>query len=468
MKNIIIFFLILTLQYIGSISKEYINPDGGKWVTIDSVLAFNEPSSNSTSFYYGLSCYDSLNCVALYGDFLSGYFYSGIRKTTDGGNTWSDIRFDSRPPNYSVRRFISYPEKDLIVVGCDSGYVLRSTDGGQNWDYSQVINNLEPQYYMLNRRYTRGKIIILSYSGAGNVFISKDGGGNWSKMKFNTTPKVTYPATFSILDSNMLIMSSYINTVNDTSMYYFKSTDMGITWTQINKVLKKDNFYGFFQFLNKNVGYSRHIELIAEGDILKGTRDTNSTSFYKTTDGGLTWNKFYEIIGPGEGYPNLVVADELNLIATNLHAGYVMTTDGGLTWEKSDYFTYEGVYQAGYHFSDPVFLTTKNPLITTGPKILKYVGKSTSVSNNPPNINSFNIYPNPADNFITMQFQHTDDLETAEYQKVQIFDILGIEIKNLTPSLSINVDGVRIDVSHLPAGVYFIRIGDKLEKFVKM
>jgi hypothetical protein len=26
----------------------------------------------------------------------------------------------------------------------------------------------------------------------------------------------------------------------------------------------------------------------------------------------------------------------------------------------------------------------------------------------------------------------------------------------------------RIDVSHLPAGVYFIRIGDKVEKFVKM
>jgi hypothetical protein len=26
----------------------------------------------------------------------------------------------------------------------------------------------------------------------------------------------------------------------------------------------------------------------------------------------------------------------------------------------------------------------------------------------------------------------------------------------------------RIDISHLPAGVYFIKIGDKVEKFVKM
>ena len=50
---------------------------------------------------------------------------------------------------------------------------------------------------------------------------------------------------------------------------------------------------------------------------------------------------------------------------------------------------------------------------------------------------------------------------------VQIFDVLGIEIKDLTPALS-KGEGVRIDVSKLPAGVYFIKIGDKVEKFVKM
>ena len=30
------------------------------------------------------------------------------------------------------------------------------------------------------------------------------------------------------------------------------------------------------------------------------------------------------------------------------------------------------------------------------------------------------------------------------------------------------IDLLKIDVSHLPAGVYFIRIGNKVEKFVKM
>jgi photosystem II stability/assembly factor-like uncharacterized protein len=462
MKKIIILFLILTLQCIGIKSKEYINPDGGEWVTIDSALAYYEPGSNATSFYQGLSCYDSLNCVGLYGDFMNGYSYSRIRKTTDGGNTWFDIHGDARPPDYPFRRFILYPEKDLIVVGCDSGYVLRSTDGGQNWDYSKKINTLEPKYFMLNSVYMKGKTIIMSYSGIGNDFITKDGGENWSKMQFNTTPIVTNPATFSVIDSNMLIMSSWINTVNDTSMYYFKSTDNGITWTQINKVLKKDNFYSFFQFLNKNVGYSCHIELIVKGDMLEGTRDTNSTSLYKTTDGGLTWNKFYEIIKQGDGFSKLVVADELNLIATNMQAGYVKTTDGGLTWEMSDYFTYEGEYQGGYHFSNPVFLTPKNPLITSGPRILKYIGKINSV--NDKSINLLKLSPNPATDFITIT-ELNNGLQPI-VQKVQIFDVLGIEV--MSESIHPTTSSHRMNVEKLAAGVYFVKIGDRVEKFIKI
>ena len=51
---------------------------------------------------------------------------------------------------------------------------------------------------------------------------------------------------------------------------------------------------------------------------------------------------------------------------------------------------------------------------------------------------------------------------------MQIFDMLGIEIKDLTPTPLQFGEGLRIDVSHLTAGVYFIKIGDKVEKFVKV
>ncbi|MFA5512818.1 MAG: T9SS type A sorting domain-containing protein [Candidatus Kapaibacterium sp.] len=78
------------------------------------------------------------------------------------------------------------------------------------------------------------------------------------------------------------------------------------------------------------------------------------------------------------------------------------------------------------------------------------------------------VTPNPASEFITIQFNNKGLQPFAESDKVQIFDILGIEIKDLTPALSINGEGVRIDVSGLPAGVYFVKIGGMVEKFVKM
>ena len=44
--------------------------------------------------------------------------------------------------------------------------------------------------------------------------------------------------------------------------------------------------------------------------------------------------------------------------------------------------------------------------------------------------------------------------------------MLGIEIMSVGIGLDLSTQ--RIDVSKLPAGVYFIRIGTRVEKFVKM
>jgi hypothetical protein len=84
-----------------------------------------------------------------------------------------------------------------------------------------------------------------------------------------------------------------------------------------------------------------------------------------------------------------------------------------------------------------------------------------------------NIIPNPASDFINIQFQTSEVLKTSEVSKVQIFDILGLEVISVGTGLDLSSNGLdlstlRIDVSHLPSGVYFIRIGDRMEKFVKM
>ena len=470
MRNIIILVFVLSIQNYWAISKEYINPDGGEWVTIDSVKAYSE-QGNSPSYYFNLSCYDSLNCIGHYGDVNSASSYSRIRKTTDGGNSWFDIRIDTKPPMYPLKRFIFYPEKDLIIIGCDSGYVMRSTDGGKNWDYSQQITTLEPHYFQLNRMYMKGKIGIMHYSGVSNAFITEDAGESWTKMQFNTNP-TTRPSVFSIIDSNNIIINGIVRTESDTSYYYFKSTNRGKNWSFVTKIPESEHYYSFMNFINETTGFSRNIKLLVKGNMLEGTSDTSSTSFYKTTDGGLTWNKFYEIIERFGGYGRLIIADELNFIATNSNGGYLKTTDGGISWEKSEYLTIDGEYQ-GFSLSYPTFMTPSTPIMSLGPRILKYVGKNTSVDNNEIVKKELLIFPNPTSDFITIQLSNKEFQPFAAGDKVQIFDVLGIEVAQ-TPSSVKNggqtgaSDLLRIDVSHLPSGVYFIRIGTRVEKFVKM
>ncbi|PKL86144.1 MAG: hypothetical protein CVV22_04445 [Ignavibacteriae bacterium HGW-Ignavibacteriae-1] len=466
-----LFLIFLFAMCTGVNAQLYINPDGGDWITIDSVLSYSE-GGNSPSYYFNISCYDSSNCIGHYGDFLSASQYSRIRKTTDGGNTWFDIRIDSRPPDYPLKRFVFYPEKDLIVIGCDSGYVLRTSDGGENWDYSQKITTLEPFYFELNRMYMKGKIGILQYSGLDNIFITSDGGENWSKMQFNTNPQLKYPgATFNIIDSNILIMSSWVNTVNDTSMYFFKSYDRGKTWSQINKISKKDNFYSFFTFINEKTGFSRHLELLVKGDIFKGTKDTSSTSFYKTTDGGLTWNKIYEIIEQGGGFGNFTVADSLNFIAVNTSGAHLRTTDGGISWQKSPYFTFEGEYQVGSTSFTNTFMSPTTPLLGYGPRILKYVGKSTSVKDNfnLPQI-SFSIHPNPATEYIEINIENKGLQPLVHNEEFKIYNMLGESVIELPDVQHLGDVGhlQRIDISHLHRGVYYVRIGSRTQMIVKM
>jgi hypothetical protein len=57
-------------------------------------------------------------------------------------------------------------------------------------------------------------------------------------------------------------------------------------------------------------------------------------------------------------------------------------------------------------------------------------------------------------------------LETSEVYNLQIFDVLGIEVISVETGL--RPVSTKVDVSHLSSGVYFIKIGDKVQKFVKM
>jgi hypothetical protein len=76
---------------------------------------------------------------------------------------------------------------------------------------------------------------------------------------------------------------------------------------------------------------------------------------------------------------------------------------------------------------------------------------------------SINIFPNPATNIIEVSGFKPELF--GLYDAIQIINTRGecvLQVE-LTPS-SVQ----RIDVSSLPAGMYFVRVGGETKKFVKM
>jgi hypothetical protein len=81
------------------------------------------------------------------------------------------------------------------------------------------------------------------------------------------------------------------------------------------------------------------------------------------------------------------------------------------------------------------------------------------------------LYPNPAMEYITLNITPLEKRGLGGVlQEIQIFDVFGNEIHPPRPAGTPQEGNkYRIDISTLPAGVYFVRIeNEKPMKFVKM
>ena len=253
-----------------------------------------------------------------------------LLKTTDAGLTWQSVVTGF---NYHYWQFDFLPApsgtEDYFMIACSQGRVLKTTNGGQNFTQHQAGSTQD--------LYTIDIIDSLHIAAAGNIgknVYSSDGGVTWTENQYTA------------LSINWI---QYIN--RDTgyitigTVHLHKTTNRGQTW--FNPGFGAAGEWQF-ELLSENLGYGVGAGLTVtetEDGFITGRnlflndsfRDVYfltetmgfalSSSLYKTTDGGLSWERNEN--APG-GYDILFLDTLIGFIGGTERL--FKTTNGGESW----------------------------------------------------------------------------------------------------------------------------------------
>jgi hypothetical protein len=420
------------------------------------------------SFYSSDICKVSENKLFICGKSNTidgGSGHDAIYKSADGGKNWwrvldlysDDSKFNSKMSPFGLQQIAFKDSLTGIAVG-QFGKILYTYDGGKSWIYENTNPpDLKTPATMMVR-YAGSVPIIVTFSGR-ILRMTKD--------NLAPGPDDIYTISGKVWEGNkgqpnIPIVMGYRVTMTDANGYYkFTRLKKGsYTVKAMNKYFDGPNVNYYY----KPFDYS---PLQYEIDLTKDTSgfDFNATDLrtYHTISG-------YVVDKDGKGLADIDVR----------FAHSVITPDGlGLadTITKTDLSgKFEFLNIESYKTWDITAVNEKlkfSPLkhtvrLYTGDTTdLKFVGSPvTSVDDNiiP---KSIIISPNPASDYIVIQTSEV--FKTSEVYKIQIYNTLGIDVSSAGGGVNeVDGGGYRIDISNLPIGVYFVKIGDRVEKFVKM
>jgi len=234
--------------------------------------------------------------------------HSDLYKTIDGGETWTEVSVSSQ----AIYDFHFIDENNGFATG-DAGATYKTTDGGNTWNLIPFQSGYVLGTSMYGIYFQDSSIGYIT-GASGRIIKTTDGGNTWT---FNS------PTYNDIKQLDFLTDTIGYGLVGNS---LFKTTDEGITWTNIGAPVA-DEKTAKFDFINENIGFA-----LVGGEI--GT-SANTGSVYKTIDGGFSWTKMNT--GLGIINEDLYSIDFINENVGFISGGYnlrqvLKTIDGGINW----------------------------------------------------------------------------------------------------------------------------------------
>ena len=383
--------------------------------------AWTVQSTDSTFFLYDV-CFTNSNSGCAVGGFWGNWSSSIILRTTNGGVNWTNQIIGNSDDLYSVH----FPDANNGFAVGPRGTILKTVNGGDLWTslgFGLLTNFGSVHFPNENIGYA---------TGDNKVYSTTDGGLNWNFQELGDSGYIVLGSIYFTSPSTGFLVSSPGCSPGGTSNIY-KTTNGGTNWT-ICYSGGLDVFLGAIYFSDANTGYA----VGAEGS-------SNTGIILKTIDGGITWseNNIYwfgpcSIFFTSPDYGYILGSD-----GYYGNAAIIKTEDGGNTWASPYALSSNGL--SSVYFSD-----NNNGFIVGNNGSILYTknggGYPVGVKEKSFEPNSIKIYPNPSYDKI--------NIESSAEGHLSILNLNGQELMNKP----ISKKSTQIDITNLPAGIYFIRV----------
>jgi photosystem II stability/assembly factor-like uncharacterized protein len=368
-------------------------------------------------------------------------------------------------------------------AGGDKGTILKTTNGGNNWNsiYNENTYNVVALTFINS---TTGWVYVWNRGSENNqqdsTFILKtvSGGLIWNKYFVDTNIAIWDWGQLQFFNANTGFLASYQD--------LRKTTNGGINWHVVldtpscriffineSTGWASGHWYGVFKTINGGLNWERQ-ELITQNpngadfyffDSQKGYGIAKSLwgygRLYSTVNGGNNWNmrtdlpesRSIQFVNLNTGYM---------LIRDNIHydEGLAKTSNGGINWITHNINTtrslskvYFSSANTGWIIGDSgTILKTTNGGITIGINpVSKIIPKDFSLSQN---------YPNPFNPTTKIRFDIPQAVGRGDRSvKMRVYDLLGRELSVLVnEELNAGTYEVDFDGSDLPSGVYYYKL----------
>ena len=243
-----------------------------------------------------------------------GSLNTALYRTTDGGDSWTDISAVISPPPAGICG-LSAPSSSTIY-GCglwaSPAFVIKSSDGGDTWSYADMSAYayalVDIHFITPDTGFVTGTAMPASNGGV--ILYTTDGGATW-------TPRYTTGTASDIvwkiqrLDADHWFASIFSEPVNDDTRM-LSSIDGGATW-----------------IMSEVAGTYTYVETIGFLDLLHGWTGGSNT-LWETTNGGTNWQQ----ITLGDNYNRFFKVNDSTAYLSGSKI-YKYTTDfsSGLTSE---------------------------------------------------------------------------------------------------------------------------------------